>query len=91
MFKTIIATAAAFLVLPAVAHAGEARQFSHEGVDYSYSTTQKGNSTVIDGRTSLGVPFHLFVRGERVTGTYDSHYVSFTKADVARQFNLPAN
>ncbi|MEJ2456649.1 MAG: hypothetical protein P8Y58_00300 [Novosphingobium sp.] len=84
MFKTICATAAVSLLsVPAVAQASEARQFSHEGVDYTYTTAQKGKVTVIDGRTASGVPFRLFVKGERVTGTYNDRPVNFTTADAA--------
>lgn len=86
MFKTIIATGAAALVaVPAAAHASDAREFSHEGVNYTYTTAQKGDVTVIDGRTSAGVPFRLYVRGERVSGTYNNRSVSFTKADVVHE------
>lgn len=83
MFKTIIAAGTAALVaIPAVAQASDAREFSHEGVNYTYTTATKGDVTVIDGRTSAGVPFRLYVRGERVSGTYNNRSVSFTKADV---------
>ncbi|SFG15549.1 hypothetical protein SAMN05518801_108143 [Novosphingobium sp. CF614] len=85
MFKSIFGTVAATLaILPAVAHAGEAHEFSHEGVNYAYTAEQKDGVTVIKGRTSAGEPFRLAVKGNRVTGTFDDHYVSFTKADVAR-------
>lgn len=85
MFKFVLATAAAALtIVPAVAQAGEAREFSHEGVNYAYTTEQKGKVTVINGTTSAGEPFRLYVKGERVTGTYNDHYVSFTKAEAAK-------
>lgn len=85
MFKTILAIAATTLTIaPAVAQASEARQFSHEGVNYAYTTEQKGDVTVINGRTSSGEPFRLFVKGERVTGSFNNHSVSFTKAEAAR-------
>ncbi|WP_067733753.1 hypothetical protein [Novosphingobium naphthalenivorans] len=84
MFKTIIAaTAVSLLAVPAVAQASEAHQFSHEGVDYTYTTAQKGKVTVINGHTTAGVPFRLFVKGERVTGTYNSRPVSFTTAEAS--------
>ncbi|MCT2398036.1 hypothetical protein [Novosphingobium mangrovi (ex Huang et al. 2023)] len=83
MFKTVFVAAAATLaVVPAVAQASEAREFSHEGVDYTYTTRQKGNVTLITGHTSTGEPFRLYVKGERVTGTYNNRSVSFTTADV---------
>lgn len=85
MFKTIFATAAvSLLAVPAVAQANDAREFSHEGVNYAYSTKQRGNVTVIDGATSSGVPFRLYVKGDRVSGTYNSRYVSFTTTDASK-------
>lgn len=84
MFKTIIAaTAVSLAAVPAVAHASDAREFSHEGVDYTYTTAQKGSVTVINGHTTAGIPFRLFVKGERVTGTYNNRPVSFTTADAS--------
>lgn len=83
MFKTIF-TAAALVALPVAAHAGDSRGFQHEGVNYTYTTAQKGDVTVIDGATSAGVPFRLYVKGQRVTGTYNSRYVSFTTAEAAK-------
>lgn len=83
MLKTIFA-ATALLALPAVAQADEARQFSHEGVNYSYTAQQKGQSTVISGNTSAGVPFRLVLKGDRVSGTFNDHYVSFTTAEAAK-------
>ena len=85
MIKTVLSAALATLALvPAAAQAGDARQFSHEGVNYAYTTRQKGDVTVIEGRTSGGEPFRLFVKGDRITGTFNSSNVSFTKAEAAR-------
>ncbi|MYL99759.1 hypothetical protein GR702_18535 [Novosphingobium sp. FGD1] len=85
MFKTVLATAAvALLAVPAVASADEAREFSHEGVNYAYTTEQKGKVTVINGATSAGVPFRLYVKGDRVSGTYNSRNVSFSTAEAAK-------
>lgn len=85
MFKTILATAAtALMVVPAAAQASDTREFSHEGVNYAYTTAQKGKVTVIDGTTSAGVPFRLYVKGDRVSGTYNSRYVSFSTAEAAK-------
>lgn len=85
MFKTVFTAAVLTLsVAPAVAQADEARAFSHEGVNYSYTTEQKGKVTVIDGATSAGVPFRLYVKGGRVSGTYNSRYVSFTTTEAAK-------
>ena len=85
MFKTILAaTAVSLVAVPAAAQASEARQFSHEGVNYTYTTTQKGKVTVINGHTSAGVPFRLFVKDEHVTGTYNNRPVSFTTDEAAK-------
>ncbi|EIZ78237.1 hypothetical protein WSK_3212 [Novosphingobium sp. Rr 2-17] len=83
MLKTIFA-ATALLAVPAVAQANEAREFSHEGVNYSYTAEQKGKATVISGNTSAGVPFRLVLKGQRVSGTYNDRYVSFTTAEAAK-------
>lgn len=84
MFKTVLAAAAVTLAIaPAVAQADEARQFSHEGVNYTYTTSQQGKVTVINGRTSAGEPFRLFVKGEQVSGTFNNRPVNFTKAEAA--------
>lgn len=77
MFKTVFTAAAALVVLPVAAHAEDARTFSHEGVDYVYTTEQKGKATVIKGTAAGGVPFRLVVSGNRVTGTYNFHNVNF--------------
>ncbi|HKT84841.1 MAG TPA: hypothetical protein VJQ77_02010 [Novosphingobium sp.] len=78
MFKTVFTAAAALVALPIAAHAEDARNFSHEGVDYVYTTEQKGESTVIRGKANGGVPFRLIVSGDRVTGTYNFHKVNFS-------------
>ncbi|MFD1960078.1 hypothetical protein ACFSHP_15690 [Novosphingobium panipatense] len=53
-------------------------------MNYTYTTAQKGKVTVINGTTSAGVPFRLYVKGGRVSGTYNSRYVSFTTAEAAK-------
>ncbi|GAM05397.1 MULTISPECIES: hypothetical protein [Novosphingobium] len=83
MFKSIFTAAAvAAVALPAAAQASEARNFSHEGVDYAYTSQQKGKITVIEGKAEGRVPFRLYVKGDRVTGMYNNRYVSFTKDEV---------
>lgn len=81
MFKTVL-TAAALVTLPVAAHAEDARNFSHEGIDYAYTTEQKGKVTVIEGTASGGVPFRLYVAGNRVSGTYDNRSVNFKVSDA---------
>lgn len=84
MFKTAFA-ATALMALPVAAHAEDARNFSHEGVDYAYTTKQKGKATVIEGTATGGVPFRLVVSGSRVAGTYNNKAVQFrlSEADQA--------
>ncbi|MBH0114290.1 hypothetical protein I5E68_15195 [Novosphingobium sp. YJ-S2-02] len=85
MFKTVFATATLVLAAaPAVAQADDARNFSHEGVDYAYTSEKKGNVTVIEGKASGNVPFRLYVKGDHISGTFNNRYVSFSKADVVR-------
>ena len=85
MMKTILAAATAALALtPAAVMASDSREFSHEGTNYAYTTEQKGDVTVIKGRTSAGEPFHLVLKGNRITGTFGNNAVSFTKAEAAR-------
>ncbi|CDO35743.1 MULTISPECIES: hypothetical protein [Novosphingobium] len=82
MFKTVFTAAAVLLAVPAAAHAEDARNFSHEGVDYAYTAEQKGDVTVIKGTASGGVPFRLYVSGDRVTGTYNYRNVNFKVTDA---------
>jgi len=90
MFKSVIFAAAA-VVLPAAAHASDARQFSHEGVNYVYTSEQNGETTVIKGRTSAGEPFRLFVKGDLVTGTFNNRSVKFATTDAAGANKLAGN
>lgn len=89
MIKTILF--ATLALTPAVAVASESAEFTHEGTNYAYTAEQKGDATVIKGRSSAGEPFHLVVKGNRVTGTYNNQSVSFTKADAKRAGILPGN
>ncbi|GFE76163.1 MULTISPECIES: hypothetical protein [Novosphingobium] len=83
MMKTVFAVGAAFAALATTAaHADDAREFSHDGVHYNYTTEQKGKVTVIEGTASGQVPFRLYVAGNRVTGTYNSRNVNFRLADA---------
>lgn len=86
MFKTIFTAAAVLAALPVAAHAEGARSFSHEGVDYVYTTAQKGDATVLEGTASGGLPFRLVVSGSRVSGTYNFYPVSFRLKDAAKTF-----
>ena len=89
MIKTILI--ATLALTPAVAAASESAEFTHEGTNYAYTTEKRGDVTVITGRSSSGEPFRLTVKGNRVTGTYDSRSVSFTTADAKQAGILPGN
>lgn len=92
MFKTVLTAAVATLALaPALANASELRQFSQDGVSYTYTAEQKGEVTVIAGRASTGQPFRLLVKGQRVTGTFNDHSVAFTRAEAGQSETLAAN
>lgn len=92
MFKTVLTAAAATLAFaPAMAQADETYQFSHEGVAYTYTTEHKGDVIVVSGRSSINQPFRLVVKGERVTGTFNSQPVRFTHAAAGGNDALAAN
>lgn len=84
MLKIAIAAVALAVFPVAAAHAEDARSFSRDGVDYTYTAEQNGNETVIKGTASGNVPFRLVVSGDRVTGTYNSQPVSFRTKDVSK-------
>ncbi|WP_423601953.1 hypothetical protein [Sphingomonas sp. MS122] len=76
MIKTFI-SAAVLLSLPVAAYAGE-RSFTRDGVTYVYTSEQRGETTVISGKTlPSGSAYELTVRGKRVTGHVGGTPVSF--------------
>lgn len=83
-----LAIAAGALLLPAAAQA-ETRAFERDGVNYSYVETAENGRTVLVGKAD-NVPFRLIVRGERVTGRYNSKPVSFTLNQVVRSAEVVA-
>ncbi len=60
-------------------------QFTHEGVTYTYSKTQVGQSTVYKGYASPGDEFYLVSRKGRVTGKANGISVSFRAPTVETQ------
>jgi hypothetical protein len=79
VIKTFIIAAAA-LAVPAAAGASE-RSFTRDGVTYVYTSTQRGDATVLTGKTlETGSSYTLTVRGRRVTGTVGGTPVSFSIA-----------
>lgn len=79
MIKTFI-SAAVLLSLPVAAYAGE-RSFTRDGVTYVYTSEQRGETTVLSGRTLPGgADYTLNVRGRKVTGHVGGTPVSFSIA-----------
>lgn len=84
--KTIFLPVLGFAALvPAIAHAGEAKaqRFEHDGRVYAYTVEENGDYRVISGvEESTGKPFKLRVGEHRVRGTVGSQQVSFSLRDV---------
>jgi len=58
-------------------------RFEHEGVTYSYTVTQIGDTRVINGvEERTGKPFTLRIGQRRVRGTVGSQQVSFALREV---------
>ena len=57
-------------------------QFDHEGVTYTYSKTQVGESTIYKGYASPGDAFYLVARKGQVTGKANGVAVSFRAPSV---------
>ncbi|WP_109806515.1 hypothetical protein [Sphingosinithalassobacter portus] len=66
---------------PAAAKDPEVRQFSHEGISYTYSVDETDHGTVYRGSTSRGSRFRLVVAHGRVRGKFNGHQVNFPVAD----------
>ncbi len=65
-------------------------QFSHEGVTYTYTKTQVGESTVFKGYATPGYAFHLVARKGQVTGRANGIPVSFKAPTVQDQAQAAA-
>ena len=76
MTRFLIAAAAATVAFAAPASANE-RVFEREGVTYSYTTTVKGDATVLEGTTSRGADFRFVVKNGWVQGVAGGARVSF--------------
>lgn len=81
MNKFLTAAILAVITIPTVASAGEApakRSFTRDGETYIYTSTDKGDKTVLSGRSyPSGRDFSLTVRGNRVRGYAGGVPVSF--------------
>ncbi|WP_428334004.1 hypothetical protein [Novosphingobium sp.] len=79
---TLLASAAPSLALAAADDAGK---FSNKGVDYSYTTEDKGGDKVVRGTAYAGkVPFELHIHKKTVTGTFNNKPVEFELNDVQK-------
>ncbi|MBO9575698.1 MAG: hypothetical protein J7494_08185 [Sphingobium sp.] len=83
-FIALTATLALAVASPAFAKEAEKSSFTHEGVTYTYTKTQVGKSTVIEGYAQPGQKFHLVKNGNQVTGTANGIPVSFSMDEVAK-------
>ncbi|MGQ2930811.1 MAG: hypothetical protein ACT6Q3_10090 [Sphingopyxis sp.] len=83
MKKFLLPILTLFPVLPAAAHAEEARRFEHEGRIYSYTIKTVGERRIIDGvDEASGKRFSLRVGTHKVRGTVGSQQVEFSLKDV---------
>jgi hypothetical protein len=79
---TLLVSAAPTLALAAADDAG---QFTHKGVDYSYTSEDKGGDKVVRGTAYAGkVPFELHIHKKTVTGTFNNKPVEFELSDVQK-------
>lgn len=76
MTKTIFAAAAVALTLATPALASE-RSFTRDGVTYTYTTVEQGDTRVLEGRASQGGKFRLVVRNGWVQGEVAGKPVAF--------------
>ncbi len=86
MRKTLlILTAAAAALTSSIGVAAEGRQsFVHDGSTYVYTSSVQAGRQVIDGRRlPSGQPFHLVVKGDRVSGTSGGVPVSFKTKEAS--------
>ncbi len=86
---TLVVSAAPALALAA---AGDAGTFTNKGVDYSYTTEDKGGDKVVRGTAYAGkVPFELHIHKKTVTGTFNNKPIEFQLNDVQKLGITTAN
>jgi hypothetical protein len=79
---TLLVAAAPTLAFAAAEDAG---QFTHKGVDYSYTTEDKAGDKIVRGTAYAGkVPFELHIHKKTVTGTFNNKPVEFELSDVKK-------
>ena len=91
-FAAVALLALAPLSLAAPARADDAStSFTHNGITYTYSITERGSTTVLRGvavRGSVETPFTLRVRGSQVRGLVGASEVSFPLSEVQPRVSL---
>jgi hypothetical protein len=79
---TLLAVAAPAM---AIAASDDAGQFTNKGVDYKYTTEEKGGDQIVRGTAYAGkVPFELHIHKKTVTGTFNNKPVEFELSDVKK-------
>jgi hypothetical protein len=82
------ATAAVFLASPALAQQSE-HSFTRDGVTYTYTSTSKGDSQILEGSVAqTGDTFRLVVRNGWVSGKAAGANVSFRVPKPARRVEV---
>jgi hypothetical protein len=76
MSRILFAASALSLTLAAPALADD-RQFTHEGVTFTYSTEKTSHGQILVGKSSQGGRFKLQVKDGWVRGHFDGTPVSF--------------
>ena len=84
MIKTFIAVSAL-----ALAGAASAETFTDNGITYTYTVAQVGQTTIITGKDSVRRPFQLRVNRNRVSGHFDGADVSFDAPNEQRKAVAP--
>ncbi len=84
---TVLAATLLAASVPTVSFAAteDAGQFTHQGVDYHYTTEDKSGDRVVRGTAYAGkVPFELHIHKKTVTGTFNNKPVEFELDDVKK-------
>jgi hypothetical protein len=75
--KFLFTAAAAVLAFAAPAAVASERSFTHEGVTYTYTVTNKDGLQILEGRADDGAKFRLAVKNGWVDGYVNGARVSF--------------
>lgn len=77
------AVAACSIASPTLAETPEVKNFTYDGIAYSYSVVEKGNAQVISGSAGPSqTPFRLVLANGRVSGYYGAYDVAFKAEDA---------